>query len=395
MFSARARLESTPNRLTEVIGHRRASGSRLIDLTASNPTSCGLDYPHARIGEALAIGALSSYQPEPLGIFPAREAVAAHLRSRGESATAAEIAITASTSEAYGYLFKLLADPGDQIVTARPAYPLLEHLAQSESLELVQFPLVRDGRWHLDVGALASVIGPRTRAVALVHPNNPTGSYLTRAELHAVAQLCAAHGIALISDEVFHDYPVGAPRDCAVSAAESELPCLCFSLGGLSKSAGMPHLKLGWIRVGGASAALRHEAFRGLEAIADDFLSVSTPVQVALPQLLEIGMRVREQIVARTRLNLMTLREVLAAERSLEVLPVEGGWSAVVRVPRIVADEDLALALVEYFGVVVHPGYFFDFDNDGYLVVSLLAPPEELEEGARPIAELVSVLAAP
>ena len=302
--------------------------------------------------------------------------------------------ITASTSEAYGYLFKLLADPGDTIVTARPAYPLLDHLAASESLELVQFPLVRDGRWHLDSDALAGAIGPRTRAVVLVHPNNPTGSYLRLSELHDVAQLCAARGLALISDEVFHDYPIEAAPVMARSAADCELPCLTVSLGGLSKSAGMPQLKLGWIRVGGPEP-LRIEALRGLEAIADDFLSVSMPVQVALPRLLEIGTLVRAQISARTRLNLIALRSLLTAEKSIEVLPVEGGWSAVVRVPRIVADEDLALALVEYFGVIVHPGYFFDFDSDGYLVVSLLATPVELEEGTRPIAELVGVLPAP
>ncbi|MGK2859762.1 MAG: pyridoxal phosphate-dependent aminotransferase [Thermoanaerobaculia bacterium] len=394
MFSARARLDATPNRLAEVLSHRRVSGGSLIDLTASNPTACGLVYPHAAIGEALALGARVAYQPEALGIGSAREAVAAHLRSRGESASDADVAITASTSEAYGYLFKLLAEPGEQIVTARPAYPLLEHLASAESVELVQFPLTRDGRWSFDVDAVASAIGPRTRAVALVHPNNPTGSYLKLGELDAVAELCAARGLALISDEVFHDYPIEAPAGIARSAADCELPCLTFSLGGLSKSAGMPHLKLGWIRVGGP-AGLRREALRGLESIADDFLSVSTPVQVALPQLLEIGAGVRAQIVARTRSNLLSLRELLAAERSIAVLPVEGGWSAVVRVPRVVSDDDLAVALVEYFGVIVHPGYFFDFDDEGWLVVSLLGHPEAINEGARPIAELVGVLAAP
>jgi hypothetical protein len=394
MFSVRARLGALPNKLAEVIARRRASGSRLINLTASNPTSCGLDYPHLEIGKALAAGARSSYQPDPLGMGAAREAVASHLRSRGESADARDVMITASTSEAYGYLFKLLGDPGDSIVTARPAYPLLEHLAESESLELTQFPLARDGRWQVDVDALERVVRPRTRAIALVHPNNPTGSYLTREELDRVAEFCAAHGLALISDEVFHDYPIASPRNCAASAADCELPCLTFSLGGLSKGAGMPQLKLGWMRVGGPEA-LRREALRGLEAIADDFLSVATPVQVALPRLLEIGATVRERIVARVRLNLLALRESLSAERSIEVLPVEGGWSAVVRVPRVASDEELAVALVEYFGVIVHPGYFFDFDRDGYLVVSLLAPREEIIEGTRPIVELVGVLAAP
>ena len=393
MFAKRARLDSTPNHLAEVIAHRRESGARLIDLTASNPTACGLDYPMREIGEALAQGARSWYQPEPLGILAAREAVAAHLSARGESAEPRDVMITASTSEAYGYLFKLLADPGGAIMTARPAYPLLEHLASSEALNLVQFPLVRNGRWQVDLQELERAIGPEIRAVALVHPNNPTGSYLTRRELHDVAELCAAHGLALISDEVFHDYPIEAPKGCAPSAADCELPCLTFSLGGLSKSAGMPHLKLGWIRVGGP-APLRRSAFRGLEAIADDFLSVATPVQAALPRLLEIGATIREQIVARTRSNLRALRDSLASEMSIEVLPVEGGWSAVVRVPRFASDEELAVALVEYFGVIVHPGYFFDFDSDGYLVVSLLVPPAELEEGSRPIAELVGVLAA-
>ncbi|MBI2213064.1 MAG: pyridoxal phosphate-dependent aminotransferase [Acidobacteria bacterium] len=394
MFSTRARLDAQPNKLTEVLAHRRATGSRLIDLTASNPTTCGLDYPNREIGEALASGARSSYQPEPLGIAAAREAVAAHLRSRGESVDLCDVMITASTSEAYGYLFKLLADPGDAVATARPAYPLLEHLAASESLELVQFPLVRDVRWQVDLHELERVLEPRTRAIALVHPNNPTGSYLTRNELLAVAELCAARGIALVSDEVFHDYPLEAPDGRAPSAVECDLPCLTFSLGGLSKSAGMPHLKLGWLRVGGPER-LRREALRGLEAIADDYLSVATPVQIALPRLLEIGASVRDQIVSRCRLNLRALRASLTAERSIEVLPVEGGWSAVVRVPCLTSDEELAVALVEYFGVVVHPGYFFDFDRDGHIVVSLLTPPDDLLEGARPIVELVSALAAP
>lgn len=394
MFSARAGLDATPNKLAEIIARRHASGSRLIDLTASNPTACGLDYPRQAIGDALSQGGRAPYQPEPLGVESAREAVAAHLRSRGERADACDVMITASTSEAYGYLFKLLADPGDSIVTARPAYPLLEHLAASESIELLQFPLLRDGRWHLDLDELAGAIGPRTRAVALVHPNNPTGSYLTRAELEGIVQFCASRRIALISDEVFHDYPIEPPNDRASSAADCDPSCLTFSLGGLSKSAGMPQLKLGWIRVAGP-ARLRRDALRGLEAIADDFLSVATPVQIALPRLFEIGTSIRERIAARTRLNLDVLRESLFDERSIEVLRVEGGWSAVVRVPRIVADEELVVALVEYFGVVVHPGYFFDFDLDGHLVVSLLAPPAEIVEGTRPIVELVGVLAAP
>lgn len=393
MFSARARLDAQPNRLTEVISHRRASGARLIDLTVSNPTTCGLRYPHREIGEALARGARSAYHPEPLGTEAAREAVAAHLRARGESASARDVVITASTSEAYGYLFKLLADPGDALVTARPAYPLLEHLAASESVGLVQFPLQRDGRWQLDRHELERIVGPRTRAIALVHPNNPTGSYLVRDELRAVAELCAARDLALVSDEVFHDFPLEAPRDRAPSAADCDLPCLTFSLGGLSKSAGMPQLKLGWIRVAGPEP-LRRDALRGLEAIADDFLSVATPVQVALPELLEAGASVRAQITERTQTNLGRLREAIADEPAIEVLPVEGGWSAVVRVPRLASDEELAVALVEYFGVIVHPGYFFDFDGDGYLVVSLLTRPEELDEGIRPIIDLVRVLAA-
>ncbi|HEX9983522.1 MAG TPA: pyridoxal phosphate-dependent aminotransferase [Thermoanaerobaculia bacterium] len=354
-FSNRAQWNAPTNRLTLERDALRARGSELLDLTESNPTRAGLPYPLDEISAALAHGARASYDPDPLGIRSAREALAAHLGCHPD-----DLVITASTSEAYSFLFKLLTDPGDTILTATPSYPLLEHLAALELVQLRTFPLELHRRWELhDVPVDAS-----TRAIMVVNPNNPTGSFVTPAEQDRLAVL----GVPLISDEVFLDYGLDATGTTFVRE-----DTLTFTLGGLSKAAGLPHLKLGWIRVSGPR---KREAIAALELIADNFLSVSTPVQVALPTLLQLAPRIRAFITARTRANLDHLRETFAQTPAVQVLPVEGGWSAVLRVPRTRSDEELALALLAQ-GVVVHPGYFFDFATEGYVVVSLL-PPEPI-----------------
>lgn len=347
MFSRRAHWSAPPNRLAVARAQHRGP---LLDLTSSNPTRAGLDYPLDELSEAMARAARASYEPEPLGLPVARAAIAQHL-----GCDARDVVVTASTSESYSFLFKLLCDPGDAIATPVPSYPLLEHLAALELIELHHFPLEFHTRWELDASRV-----PPAKAIVVVNPNNPTGSYVT--EQDALLRL----GVPIISDEVFHEYPFGDPAPSFGT----------FRLGGLSKSCGLPHYKLGWIRVDGAP-----EAVAALELIADNFLSVATPVQAALPDLLRIGARIREAIRARIRASLAALETALADKPSAQLLRPEGGWTAVVRVPATTTDEDFALNALERHGVLVQPGYFFDFDRDGYFVVSLLTDPEVLQEG--------------
>jgi aspartate/methionine/tyrosine aminotransferase len=358
LFSKRAHWSAPPNRLTLA----RAQRLPLLDLTESNPTRADIAYPDDELAEALSRASRARYDPEPLGLRSARETVAQHLGCSGE-----DVVITASTSEAYSFLFKLLTDPGDAILTATPSYPLLEHLASLELVTLRHFPLELHRRWELtDVPLDATA-----RAIVVVNPNNPTGSFVTAAEQDALA----AHGLPLISDEVFRDYFFTEP---APSLVRDDV--LSFALGGLSKSAGLPHYKLGWIRVGGPPY-LKREAIEALELIADNFLSVATPVQVALPELLRLGATIRDRIRERIRANLAYLQEAVKRRNDYQLLPVEGGWSAVIRIPATQSDEDFALQLLERHGVLVHPGYFFDFPSDGYLVVSLLTPPATFSDG--------------
>jgi alanine-synthesizing transaminase len=372
MFSSRVSAIPDENRLTAAIARVRASGRAIVDLTVSNPTTAGLDLPADAIASALARGATAAYAPSALGLPSARTALARRLGCNAD-----DIVLTASTSEAYAYLFKLLADPGDRILTARPAYPLLEHLAAVESCALDQFPLdYEPGHgWSIDAEAATACLTERTRALVVVHPNNPTGSLVTPGEARALGEICASRGIALVSDEVFLPYPLDAAA--APSLAELDLPCLTFALGGLSKMGGMPHLKLAWIRLAGPEQAKR-QALARLELVADNFLSVATPVQAALGELLDVAEVMRERIATRTRQNLDTLRRAIARHPHVECLPVQGGWSAVLRVPAVMSDEDLAIRILEDEAVLVHPGHFFDFEKEGFLVVSLLG--QEMQE---------------
>ena len=360
MFSRRANWSAPKNRLSLA---RAAHRGELLDLTESNPTKADIEYPLDELSEVMARAARARYDPQPLGLPSAREAVAGEL-----GCDAADVVITASTSEAYSFLFKLLTDPGDAILTATPSYPLLEHLAALELVELQSFALEFHRRWEIDPGAVRASVDARTRAIVVVNPNNPTGSYVAASEQEALNEM----GLPIISDEVFHDFAFGAQAPSFGT----------FTLGGLSKSAGLPHYKLGWIRVRGPRKA---QAITALELIADNFLSVATPVQVALPELLRIAPRIRDAIRARTRANLAALQNAVANRPEVQLLPVEGGWTAVLRVPRVMTDEELALRFLGEHGVVVHPGYFFDFDDDGYFVVSLLTRSDIFAEGIRRI----------
>lgn len=368
MFSRRARWDAPLNALTIA---REAHRGPLLDLTVTNPTRASIPYPDDALAAALARGAGAPYDPDPRGLGSARESLAQHLGCRPS-----ELILTASTSEAYSFLFKLLTDPGDAILTATPSYPLLEHLASMELVTIRSFPLEFHRRWEIDAERIAPIMADDVRAIVIINPNNPTGSYVTPHEQDVLARF----GLPIISDEVFLDYAIDSTGTTLVRD-----DVLTFTLGGLSKSAGLPHFKLGWIRVSGPGSK---EALDALELIADNFLSVGTPVQVALPELLAIAPQIRAAISERTVKNLEVLRGAISNIPSATVLPVEGGWTAVIRVPRLMSDDELALALLEK-GVVVQPGYFFDFDRDGFVVVSLLTEPHTFAEGVARMSEVL------
>lgn len=377
MFSSRFHWDFQQNRLTQLLAEKRRAGIPIVDLTESNPTHAGLIYP-ADMMRAFDDARVLDYSPSPTGIASARAAVEAYYAERGDHVKAERILLTASTSEAYAYLFKLLANPGDNVLVPRPSYPLFDYLATMESIEVRQYPLVYHGAWSIDLEGLAAAITDRTRAIVVVHPNNPTGSYVKRAELDALVALCRERELALISDEVFSDYDF-APDPHRAGTLATVTDCLAFAMSGLSKIAGLPQMKLGWIAVSGPEA-LRAEAFEKLEWIADTYLSVSTPVQYAAEALLQAGEQVQMQIRERCATHLSLAREVLAGSPA-NILAVEGGWYITVQVPRVRSEEEWTIELLERENVLVQPGFFYDFDSEAYLVVSLLTAPEIFREG--------------
>lgn len=349
----------------------RRRGVAIIDLTESNPTRVGLSYPPDLL-TALASAQALAYEPEPLGMRSARDAVAADFERRGLEVPSDRIALTASTSEAYAFLFKLLCDPGDSILVPQPSYPLFEHLTALESVNARGYRLEYHGSWRVDTAHLRDLVDERTRALLIVSPNNPTGSFLHADDLVAIAEVCAERDLVLIGDEVFADFRLdAAPHAVSVVAAPHVVSC---SLGGLSKSVGLPQLKLGWIGFGGPSDRVAN-TIRTYEVIADTYLSVSTPVQAALPVVLQRGADIRHKIQARIARNLEELRNLAATFPTVSVLTVEGGWSAVLQVPTYCTEEALVLKLLTKDHVLVHPGFFFDFEREAYLVVSLLVEP--------------------
>ncbi len=391
-LSGRLRWEQACNALAAEMAARKARGLETIDLTESNPTRVGIVYFEAELAEILGRAAAVDYPPHPLGLPEAREALAAALSRPGDSVSPEDLVLTASTSEAYSYLFKLFGDPNEEVLTAAPCYPLLDELAPLDGLVLRHFPLEIGPRFALNVGDVERTLTPRTRLLVLVHPGNPTGSFLTRDEQDAVVELCAARQLPLISDEVFADYRLAGAGAVAGPAAVRE-EFLAFSLGGLSKSAGLPGWKLGWIRVGGPAAA-RRQIVAALERVADAYLSVSTPVQRALADVLELAPRIRCAIRERLHRNLRALEEAFASQPAVRLYRPEGGWTAVFRVPGLMADEDLVLGSLRQTGVLVHPGYLFDFPVEGFLVLSLLPEPASFVGGVRRLAGYLETLIA-
>ena len=379
MFSSRLEWNAHPNPLTTLLAEKRRQGSPILDLTESNPTRAALDYPDGLL-TALADPRALYYDPDPRGLLSAREAVSAYYAQRSVDVPPSRILLTASTSEAYSYLFKLLADPGDEILVPRPSYPLFDYLAAMESLAVRQYPLRYDGVWHIDFPALTSAITPRTRAIVVVNPNNPTGSFLKHAEWEHLQTF----GLPILSDEVFSDFAF-APDPQRIATLAGQNSILTFSMSGLSKIAGLPQMKLGWIVASGPDHLA---ALDGLEWIADTYLSVSTPIQLALPNILSAARPVQEQIRSRTASNLEHLRKnLIAAACPYRCLTIEGGWYAILEVPRIRSEEEWVLQLLAEKDVLVQPGFFYDFESEAFLVLSLLTPPAVFAAGLRRILE--------
>jgi len=377
MISSRLPSDLSPNAVSRAVAARRAAGAPIIDLTESNPTRVGIPYP-PRLLDPLADPAGLAYDPQPLGLPVARDAVAREYARHGLDIGPSRIALTSSTSEAYALLFKLFCDPGDRVLVPEPSYPLFDHLTRLEAVETAPYQLEYHGTWRVDLASVRRAISPRTRALLVVSPNNPTGSFLHRDDLCALGELCAAHDLALIGDEVFFDYPLEPDAGAVSVLSQSEV--LTCALGGLSKSGGLPQAKLGWIAWGGPEARVA-ETLHAYEIIADSYLSVSTPIQVAAPALLPGVTPVREHIRARVRRNLHALSEACAGWPAVTRMRVEGGWSAVLQVPAMGTEQELIVNLIIEDGVLVHPGYFFDFAREAFVVVSLIVEPPLFDRG--------------
>jgi len=386
MFSRRTEWEMTPNRLSTAIVEARASGGEILDLTISNPTRAGIMYDRVAILDSLRTERALDYDPQPKGLLAAREAVAKYYAERGEHVDAEGLFLTSGTSEGYSYLFRLLANPDDEILIPAPSYPLFEFLADLDDVRLVPYSLIYDHGWQIDFHSLANAITPRSRAIGLLNPNNPTGSYVSAKERDSLNGICQAHRLALIVDEVFLDYSHDRKRR---STFASNQEVLTFTLSGLSKISALPQMKLAWTAVSGPESD-RTEAHERLEVIADSYLSVGTPVQWAAASLLVQSEDIQEQLFERISANLRELDRQLDSQRACTRLMVEGGWYAILRVPVIQSDEDLAIQLLQEHRVLVHPGHFYDFPSDGYIVLSLIASTAEFRDGISRLLKFLS-----
>jgi alanine-synthesizing transaminase len=383
MFSSRTNWSLTPNRLSELLRERRARGLPILDLTESNPTRCGFALDAEEILAPLHNPRALSYEPDPRGSRVAREAVAEYYSERGVTLDPDQIFLTTSTSEAYSFVFRLLANPGDKILAPQPSYPLFDFLGGLNDVEVIPYPLIYDDGWQVDWDALAARWDSRTRAVLVVHPNNPTGSYVHKRELARMIEKCHQEKVAIIADEVFADYAFGADAERVVTHAENS-EALTFTLSGLSKISALPQMKLGWMVVSGPRE-LCAEAQARLEVIADTYLSVSAPVALATPKWLAHRQPIQSQILERVQANLRKLDELLKPSIPISRLKVEGGWYAILRVPATRNDEDWAAEFLTQSGVSLHPGHFYDFPSEGILVLSLLPAQEIFEEALRKV----------
>lgn len=379
LIESRFKWDLKPNKLSLLLEEKYKIGARILDLTESNPTRVGFDYPVAEMLAALQNPAAITYQPEPKGLLVAREAVANYYLDAGISVSPDHIHLTCSTSEGYSYLFKLLASHGDEVLVPQPSYPLFDFLASLEGVELRPYQLSyhHPFGWSIDFDSLRAAITDRTRAVIVVNPNNPTGSFVANNERERLLTLAAERDLPLIVDEVFADYGWGAQglQDHSFAASGK---ALTFVLSGLSKVVGLPQMKLGWILANGPEGVLRKVEER-LDLIADTYLSLSTPIQLAAPVWLGLRSGVQEQIRSRVLSNLATLADAVR-DTSCRLLSAQGGWYATLEIPRHLSEEEWILQLLDEDQVLVHPGYFFDFDGEAYLVISLLPDRQVFQE---------------
>jgi alanine-synthesizing transaminase len=386
MFSDRTNWKLASNRLTEALDEVRASGARVLDLTISNPTRIGLHFDEPRILQALASPRAMDYDPQPKGLPSARSAVADYYRAahRIQSLDPENIILTTSTSEGYFFVFRLLCNPGDELLVPKPSYPLFEFLADLQDVKLVPYPLLYDHGWQMDFASLRKAVTGRTRGVVVVHPNNPTGSYVRAEEQESLNRFCREHRLAIIADEVFLDYALDGTSARSFAANED---VLTFTLSGVSKISALPQMKVTWIVTSGPAPEVEVAQAR-LEVIADTYLSMNAPIQWAVPALLEQRKDIQRQLLDRVLRNLAELDRQLAAQKSCQRLSVEGGWYAVLRVPVVQTDEELVVNLLRRKFVLVHPGHFYDFPSDRYLVLSLIAAEAEFAEGIKRVLEI-------
>lgn len=377
MFSERTGWNLEPNRLSQTLDRLRRERKPVIDLTLSNPTLCGFDYDSPAILKTLANPAALAYEPDPHGLEVARRAVAAYYAAQGILVPLDSIFLTTGTSEAYAFVFRLLCNPGDEILVPEPSYPLLGFLAGIEDVRLVPYPLVVENGWKVDFRSLAKALTTRSRAVVVIHPNNPTGNYCDSEEAKQLRALCAERDLAILADEVFLDFAHdGSSRATFAGCGEA----FTFTMSGLSKIAGLPQMKAAWIVANGPEPA-RRQAIERLEVIADTFLPMNAPIQLAIAGLLDLRYGFQRQLIRRVRQNLEELDRQLAGHASCTRLTVEGGWYVVLRVESRLSDEEFAVELLSRRGVYIHPGHFYDFSREGYLVASLIAPPADFAGG--------------
>lgn len=379
MFAKRTSWNLEANRLSAALAAHRAAGKPTMDLTLSNPTECGFQYNETGLLDALRNRESLNYEPNPRGLEVARRAVAQYYADRGQPVSLDDIFLTTSTSEAYTFAFRALCDPGDEVLIPAPSYPLFEFLADIQDVRLVRYPLIYDHGWQMDFPTLERAITPRTRAVIIVNPNNPTGNFCKSAEVSKLNEICAARELAIVADEVFLDFSLKGERQASFAGSSG---ALTFTLSGISKICGLPQMKAAWLVVSGPEAC-REQASARLEVMADTYLSVNAPIQWALPAFLAGRQEFQMQVLARMRQNLAELDRQLLQQAACSRLQIEGGWNAVLRVPAIEPGEELALRLLKTRGVYVHPGHFYDFPSDGYLVASLIGPVDAFSEGIR------------
>lgn len=388
MFSHRTDWKLTPNRFTEAQQDVRAAGMEILDLTISNPTQAELHYDDEAIMQALIQPGALDYDPQPKGLRSAREAVTNYYRTQHEEfdLDPESVILTTSTSEGYSYVLRLLCNPDDEILVPHPSYPLFQFLADLQDVKLVPYPLIYDHGWQIDFASLYKAVSHRTRAVVVVHPNNPTGFYVSNAEQTGLNSFCRESGLALIVDEVFLDYAHdGAARQTLATNRDT----LTFTLSGLSKISALPQMKLAWIVTSGPDEPVK-SALARLEVIADTYLSMNAPIQWAAAPLLEQRKNIQPLLLDRVRANLEDLDRILRQQQTCERLLVEGGWYGILRVPATQSDEDLAIDILRKMSVLLHPGHFYDFSADGYLVLSLITPPEIFREGVGRVLDLLN-----